>query len=653
MFARSYTNANSNGILESRVSVCCFDEDVTSATGDALDTWLSALNQQSESQRPSLDERKKPASNFQDVASRLARQHQYPTPVRPAASEPPSPIPESMISMDSYRTDFHERPPPKVSFDASRALTSHPISPIQESRPQTPKISLPCEDFPVKHPSPDKEVEIKHPLPRRLGSHPVLLQRASSIASTMYQRSVSDYRDFSESPGPPPPKSPLRLRRDPRTIDNIMTHSEGIRSQTPRIAPSIRSANDLNLDQDPIRATITTTCTGPLSRPRSSGKSSPKGKSALTRVPYPTTKREREERVRARKLRDKPSATRTIDSYVHNRDYASRQRLKRMTPSIQIPAPLRASSAGSHASDASSLGSWKKVTQTTLSPVSPMPSLADFNSQDDNTGYTPISPSASTEARSFQAGLEMSPIMMLAEKVPVPKTTKSPKPPKLILKDSKSKVFKPRPRSASLPRNAFQHRSRHSTSSRSSPRNKSHRASVEDVPPLPSPAPMRALPPTPPQSGSEKPTQNTGAKRIQSRELSTVPSHDVSPISTGSKKHYPHIATQRKTSGERKVPGKTANRASTRMNARLEALEKQNALLQAALMAVLKTNGELNNGRLPSELGLAEESSKGPMAWETRVARRSAATTATTISHGASSSNGSALDMYMNTRQGC
>ena len=67
-------------------------------------------------------------------------------------------------------------------------------------------------------------------------------------------------------------------------------------------------------------------------------------------------------------------------------------------------------------------------------------------------------------------------------------------------------------------------------------------------------------------------------------------------------------------------------------------------------MAVLKTNGALNAGPLAG-LGLTDptESEKsGPMAWETRVARRSTAAGR----HAASSSNGSAsLDLYMSTRR--
>ena len=107
-------------------------------------------------------------------------------------------------------------------------------------------------------------------------------------------------------------------------------------------------------------------------------------------------------------------------------------------------------------------------------------------------------------------------------------------------------------------------------------------------------------------------------------------------------KHPSHIAAQvqpQRHSGSSKGSSKTS-----RIDARLEALEKQNALLSAALMAVLKTNGALN-GPLSTPAADAE-SPKGPMAWESRVARRSA------TSHQANSSDGSALEMYMSTRRG-
>lgn len=81
---------------------------------------------------------------------------------------------------------------------------------------------------------------------------------------------------------------------------------------------------------------------------------------------------------------------------------------------------------------------------------------------------------------------------------------------------------------------------------------------------------------------------------------------------------------------------------STEVDARLAALEHQNKLLSAALMAVLKTNGERN---VPLADLASFEVPKTPAAWETRIARRK-------VSDAASSSNGSALEMYMSTRRG-
>ncbi|KAM3415533.1 hypothetical protein BST61_g9054 [Cercospora zeina] len=649
-------------ILESRVSVC-FHDDVVSATGDILDNWLSSYadvltkrQTRSISDQHTIisDRSSKPPSSFQDVASRLSRQHHYSdTPIRPAASVPPSPIPESAISAaDSYHSSVFDRPPPRLSFDTTRALTSHPTSSKEATDSHSSKIALPPEAFPVNHPSPGREVQIRHPVPRRLGSHPVLLQRASSIASMMYQPSQSEHRSSCESPGPPPPRSPLRLRRDPRTIEGIISNHESTRGSTGRVAPSIKSASEFNFDVEPIRATVTTECSGPIKRPRSRGK---KEKATVPGTSYPNPRKEREERVRARKLRDKPPPRRGIDAAVNEPEQSTKQRLKKMRPRIQIPT-LTAHRAPSTASDASSAGSHKKVTQSTASPVSPVPSLASEISEEDNIGCTPISPTASAEAQDVQAGLHTSSTMLVAEQVSVPKTTNTPSSPKLIMRETKRRgkaPYKPRPRSASLPRNALRRRSPPGNSNHSSPRSKSPvlRASLDNVSPagLPSPPPTRPPPPTPPQTGSEKPAvSNTGAKRsVHGKEIPTVPSYEVSPISTSSKKKFPHIAAHRKPHAERKTEG-TPNRAASRIDARLEALEKQNALLSAALMAVLKTNGQLN-GPLAG-FGGTQEPTKGPMAWETRVARRSEATMAS--SHTASSSNDSALAMYMSTRQG-
>lgn len=138
------------------------------------------------------------------------------------------------------------------------------------------------------------------------------------------------------------------------------------------------------------------------------------------------------------------------------------------------------------------------------------------------------------------------------------------------------------------------------------------------------------------------------------KEIATLPTGDVVAMGSTAPKPrrtpLPHIATQQtpRRSILRKEPAKASD-----IHARLEALEKHskelqknNELLNAALMAVLETNGRLN-----SAIGDVE-SARPFMTWEERIARRSAAShAASATSHAASSSNGSALDMYFNTRR--
>lgn len=126
------------------------------------------------------------------------------------------------------------------------------------------------------------------------------------------------------------------------------------------------------------------------------------------------------------------------------------------------------------------------------------------------------------------------------------------------------------------------------------------------------------------------------------KDLPVLPTYEINvKEATPPDRHErtPHVATpaQQRSSSSKE----TMN--TSHIHARLEALERHNALLSAALEAVIRTNGALN-GPLHS---LAEAETKSiPMSWETRIARRSAA------GHVASSSNGSALDMYMRTRHG-
>lgn len=225
-----------------------------------------------------------------------------------------------------------------------------------------------------------------------------------------------------------------------------------------------------------------------------------------------------------------------------------------------------------------------------------------------------------------------------------------------------------------MSRTAAKRRSRGSIATISRPNtpdtSKSRVKKEDNTPPLPSPPPNRALPPTPPASGSEvMKKQKPSSKRPSPTDPKTkdlpLPPHDIlSPPPLQLRHHHratsstgkalPHITTQDLRTATSSSSSNNTTRAAARIDARLErleALEKQNALLSAALMAVLKTNGALNAGPLTQSLGLGESSEaerSAPMAWETRVARRSTAAG----KHAASSSNGSAsLDLYMSTRR--
>jgi len=552
--------------------------------------------------------------------------------VRPAASSPPTPEPMSAISMaESYQSDLTDHPA-RGSFETYRAFTNQPFGTRTSSSLPLPQISLPHEEFPVRHPGREKEVAMEHPSPRRVASHTVLLQRASSLDTSLYRRS------FTDSPGPPPPRSPLRPRRDTGTIEGMISLYED-RGPTPRLAPSIKDVlREQSTELQPFKPTVITECSGPIKRPKSRGKH-------LGKSSYSYLRRDREERTRARKLSDRPmanDAVNTIDSVVNALPEMPRQKLRKARPQIQIPGNLRPAPLATRASSsASSNSSWRKVTESTQTQATDVPPEVSPVTTGETTGYTPVSPITPSDSANAGTPMALSPVMLVAEEIPVLKAKAPSKPAKIIVKDGKS--YTPRPRSASIPRSAMKRRSRQGAQLSSRPHSPAPKLLKEDTPPLPSPPPNRALPPTPPASGSEKPGRTRAARIAEAtKELPGLPIHDLTtgiPLPQRRLDPPPHIITQRRTGAAKE------SLDAAHFQARLEALEKQNALLSAALTAVLRTNGTLNAP--PGEL-INEEPAPSSMTWGNRIARRSAA------GHAASSSQGSAsaLEMYMNTRHG-
>ena len=480
----------------------------------------------------------------------------------------------------------------------------------------------------------ERQTEIEHLSPRRFASHTALLKRASSLGSSIYRQSMSD------SPGPPPPRSPLRLRRDPPSIEDVQTSQQND-GATPKIAPCIRDVREYNAAVQSVRPTVITDCTGPIKRPNSRGK-----QTTAQAIPL-VTRRDREEQTRARKLRDRPTgsttpiAHQTIDAVINAPAPLQRQRLRKARPHIQIPDWRPAPLSTRASSSASSNASWKKVIESTRTPVSAVPSENTSTTIEERTGYTPIPPTTSNGSAGAEARMALSPVMLVAEEVPISKVKPSPKPAKLVFKESRS--YAPRPRSASIPRSAMKRRSRQGVQTPTRPHSPNPSKQDDETPPLPSPPPNRALPPTPPASGSEKPGR--GKPMVTDdckKELPELPPYEITPKRTTRHKRIgraPHVASQAQ---QLSAPSKEVV-STSRLYAHLEALERHNALLSAALEAMIRTNGALNS---PLHAFVDSEVQHSPMAWETRIARRSAA------SHAASSSNGSALEMYMRTRRG-
>ncbi|KAK0788680.1 hypothetical protein LTR75_012523 [Friedmanniomyces endolithicus] len=638
--------ALSLNILESSISISIEDDDWFSTMGSNYSREIEGPYSPARP-RYSLASLCEPSAYLSLRKDTTARIVNHSSPVRPRASNPPTPQPESAISVaESYCNDLPDHPA-EQSFDTCRAPSSHAVDKWNGLAvlPKVP-IALPKEKLPVKLTSLGREVEIEQPSPRRFASHPVLLQRASSTAPSLYPRS------FSDSPGPPPPRSPLRLGRDPRTIEGIIANHPSIHSRKaePRVAPEIEPVAEYSTECTEVLAVmqpiVITGCTDPIKRPRS------RCKSCISHSAFLSLRKEREERVRSRKLRDRHYALHTIDSMVNATPSQSpTRRLRKPRPQIQIPelkpAPLviRASSS------ASSMTNWRKITECTRTPVSPVPSLDSPASNGEKTGYTPVSPTASNGNTSAEARMGLSPVMLVAEETPVPKTKSTPKPAKLMLRDGKS--YAGRPRSASIPYNALKRWSPtgdHTPALQQTlPRLVSpmEHAPKEDSPPLPSPTPNRALPSTPPASGSEKPARTRATEVKKSSSFSPV--YEILPKASTPRKRtdpLPHVVTQaqgQSVSSNKDLGVKTTPK-SIKIDARLEALEKQNEMLSAALVAVLKTNGTVNS---PLSALAAEPGS--PLEWENRVARRSAASQG--ASHAASSSNGSALEMCMSTRR--
>jgi hypothetical protein len=202
------------------------------------------------------------------------------------------------------------------------------------------------------------------------------------------------------------------------------------------------------------------------------------------------------------------------------------------------------------------------------------------------TGYTPVT------------GQSLSPVMLIAEKIEVPRGKQVRKPVPLILRDpsplrTTTKAFRP-----------------------------------------------GTPPPSPPSSVLPVPSE----LKENAQKVSNGGGTSNRPISHSARPHKDarYFVPGRSASGRSAIVSRssicsshTSASKETRLEARVDALERENKLLEAALMAVLKTSGTLN--KCPCVLN------KQRRTQEKRMSEDSAVTDISGLS---------ALDIYMNTRHG-
>lgn len=470
-------------------------------------------------------------------------------------------------------------------------LRSHPITPGPV--PSIPPPALPEDEVSPPAVDPVKPATLAQPNPRRLSSNVSVLQRTSSDVTghRLPYPSRPGVRSVSSSPGPPPPRSPLRLSIPSESLGEVLGRS------TAESSPDtyLKDKKPVNEEQA-IRVTKEAAvifaareqrddALPSFLRPGSSGTSSD--------VFCTNTNQSKASSSKPLEL---------IDAMVKaSQQNTSRRRLRRARP--EGPRPLDSSSSHSQHS-------------------------LEHDQKPDGYCTSPLSIKRSTSIGNF------------SENYRIIATTASPSPRISHVRMAPST----RGRNSPVPRGKTSKRSRGPKSVASTPSragSASKKSQQPITPELPSPPPRKELPPTPPAKSSSitrsEDAIDAGLARVSSTKDLPAPPLDES----GRSMVFPSPPSSAKTARFKLQPGESS---PITVEARMEALERRNKLLEAALSAVLKTGGMLN--------GCPCQASHAPgfgcqeaVTSEGLVARGSVRSR---VSSGSNMS--SALDVYLNTR---
>jgi hypothetical protein len=468
-------------------------------------------------------------------------------------------------------------------------LRSHPVTPGP-----VPSILPPAlPEHKISFADPIKSSALVQPNSHRLTVNSPVLQRTSSDVTGIrltHQQLRDGARSVSYSPGPPPPRSPLRLSIPSESLGEMLSKST-VESSPDTYGKDKKPLNERQAIRVTKEAAVVYAAREQRDddlpsflRPGSSGTSSDVFCTNATQSKTSSSK-----------------PLELIDAMVKaSQQNTSRRRLRRARP--EGPRPLDVSS--SHSQD-----SLERDPRPNGYCTSPLTVKRTTSIGETSENYRVIATTASPSPRISHVRTAPS---ARGRHSPVPrgKTSKRGRGPKSVVL----------------------------TPSRAGSPSKTTRQPT--TPELPSPPPKKELPPTPREKSDglsrSEDTADIGSAKVGSTKDLPAPSLDES----GRDMVFPSPPSSAKTARFKLQPGESS---PVGIEARMEALERRNKLLEAALSAVLKTGGLLNG--CPCQASHAPGHGCQETATSDLVARgsvRSRVSSASNVS--------SALDVYLNTR---
>ena len=548
--------APSPNILESRVSVF-LDEQVST---EDLNNWILAIEGHAR-EDDDLERWRLPA-NKKIPADRTVRMLDVndSTPVRSTASVLAMPTLDSGVDVMATDRDGSQ----KIA-----ALRSHPptTSGSQGRLPQSP-----LQDHVSDRPGAPRMAQLAHPSPRRLGSHSLLLKRSTSDATKLGWSAQDDAAietSVSDEPGPRQNRSPIKIHKRTQPVDKVLVGRSGWSEPRKQGKGQAGPEDQLKSDQTEVEALPQFQTRGTKSTAWDLGPVS-RGTSLASDEIFDSTK------IRHEYAKDRNVPLTTLDAVMKPAQAeTSRRRLRRARPEGPRPHDVSRKLPGTSGGDRR--GSSDVGTLPTKRPLS-------GSTSSDRVRIAPKALASSLKIGYYR------------------------RPTNAFLRGKNSPAA--RPRSAKMARS--QARSTHSGSRPSSPIEVLERTIPVVLPGGTSQTPgfAKAV-----ERGNRTPQSSRSGISIDaalaranstkvlppppiyaqghSFEFPSPPSCTVSP-----RRELPPINNDESSPISIRAAGlperaKKEN-IESHLEARIEAIERRNRLLEAALMAVLKTSGTLN-----------------------------------------------------------